>query len=561
VPRLAHLGVIPTRADAPELCRRLAIDVLGRSFSGDELTFCKRTLATQGVEAVVDAWMALPDHDRTERRNWANLVAYDVTLSNHRYVIDADDMAGALARGAIGYDELATRLVIHPAFYSRHPDDDWSRQIFSLFLGRTARADETKAFRPLVNVWSGRTVGEARDFREVAFDFCQCELFPGGCLSHALGTPINLNNLCVKDPPPAPSPTAGGKGRSAKKPPPPPPPPAFIPMGDPMGLGLKETKLVRMIDVGDELAVPIPMATSNQRTALKSIGAALTNRQDFWEAAVDREMRRYLGWWQTAFKRPESDLPEVRSALAAELAKTKSIRALDRTILTSVLYTMPSIERPDLSKEAQTVRWTSGPRKLLAGEPWLDSLGLAVGEDLGVCDHRFRSTRFDLTVVEENEISATDSNGTMQAYSPYSPYIDPLTMIRRKSTLIDLATNEPFNYSKAAHLVGGCGASVPAISSLGLAQSQRDLAATICAGGRLMVPSTAKGAKLEDDVRRVVMRMLGREATTAETARFAKEMRECMTPESNGSTSCDSRVAATRWLCTRIATSTEFGTY
>lgn len=548
VPRLAQLGMTPARADAPELCRRLAIDILGRSSSGDELTFCKGTLATKGVEAVVDAWLDLPDHDRTERRNWANLVAYDVSLSNYRYVIDADEIAGALARGVIGYDEFATRLVIHPAFYARHPDDDWSRQIFALFLGRTARADETKALRPLVSVWSGRTVGETRDFREVAFDFCQCELVAGGCVSHALGVPVDLNNLCVKEAPPA---TKPAKGRTFKRPPPPPPPPSFITMGDPMERN--EAKLVRMIDVGDDLALPTPLASARQRAALKSIGAALTRRRDFWEAAVDREMRRYLGWWQTAFKRPESDLPEVRFALATELARSKSIRDLDRTILTSVLYTMPATERSDLSKEAQTVRWTSGPRKLLAGEPWLDSLGMSVGEDLGVCDHRFRSSRFDL--------SAEESEGNDPSEASGSPYVDPIPIIRRKSTLIDLSTKEPFDYSKAAQLVGGCGGSAPMISSLGLAQSQRELAATICAGGRSMTPSTVKGARLEDDARRVVVRMLGREATDAEATRFAREMRECMTVAPGGAVACDSRVSATRWLCTRIATSTEFGTY
>jgi len=85
------------------------------------------------------------------------------------------------------------------------------------------------------------------------------------------------------------------------------------------------------------------------------------------------------------------------------------MRALERTILTSVLYTMPA------RGVADAPPWTSGPRKLLAAEPWLDTVGGVVGERLGSCDHRFVSQ-----------------------VASYEAYVDPaLLKGAEKSTLID----------------------------------------------------------------------------------------------------------------------------
>ena len=68
----------------------------------------------------------------------------------------------------------------------------------------------------------------------------------------------------------------------------------------------------------------------------KNLLRALSARPDFWEAAADRELKRFLDWWQAGLRRPDYDIPLVRSTLADELRRTGSIRQLQRTIVTSL---------------------------------------------------------------------------------------------------------------------------------------------------------------------------------------------------------------------------------
>src|SRR5207253_7760874 len=114
-------------------------------------------------------------------------------------------------------------------------------------------------------------------------------------------------------------------------------------------------------------------------------GPAITELDDFWEAPADRELRRFLGWWQPSFRRPDSDLPEVRQALARDFRQHRSFRRLQETIVSSVLYTQPAA----WSGDGDPPIWAVGPTKLLAAEPFLDSVALAVGETAGQCDFRY----------------------------------------------------------------------------------------------------------------------------------------------------------------------------
>jgi hypothetical protein len=542
VPRLVALGLEPPRPDAapsPELCRRLAIDVLGRGPTADETKTC---IAAKSVSAIVDAWMLRPEHEHLERRAWSELVQYDVSMTWYQYIVDADDLVGLLAKGGIGYDAFAARFVIHPALYSRHPDDDWTREIFSLFLGRTARPDEVRAMRPLVGIWTGRNFVDPKleketnhgypSSRELGFDFCACESGTA-CTSTALGQSIDLRGACEK---PKTAPSARTKS---------------IPgygAGD-----LQAPTAVRDLAIGAEKD-PLPRANVIQEKKLLSIGMALAARPDFWEAEVDRELRRYLGWWQTGFKRPETDLPDVRMALAERLAKENSVRALRRTILTSVLYTMPAtVTETKKAKEKGNERalpaWSGGPRKLLAGEAWLDTMASAIGEDLGSCDHRFLMRRYAGLMDDDDE-----KNG----YTFYNRnlYVEPslLTAVDRPSF--------HFDYESAASRLGGCGgvgtAGGPRSSTLGLVRAEHDLATALCANGRALVPG--KG-DLEDDARALVSRFLARPATSEEAKRLAEDMRACMKPSGSEPPACADRGVAVRWLCTRIAVSPEFGTY
>lgn len=516
----ARLGDTHATPAPYELCRRLAIDVLGRAPTREESAACR---ASKSIETIVDAWMARPEHDVVERRAWMELTDLRVSASWYPYVADADTIFGALAKGTMGYDELARRVVIHPAFQARHPGDDWTRAIFSIFLGRTARADEVRAARPLVTVWSARLIDDPKlgteggeSVTEIAFDFCACAHTNQGCASKVFGAAIDLGKTsCKRDP----------------------------------GALPKDEELVRIVDASGPKA-PLALASKEEQTRLRAIGDALVARPDFWEAAVDRELRRYLGWWQSGFKRPESDLPEVRKALAEELASTRSLRAVRRTILTSALYTLPATGEP------RGERWKSGPRKLLTGERWLDSVAVATGVDLGSCDHRFET---DEAAFVMGQSGGEEQTTMASASSTRLSFVDPALVQGRPSKLVDPRTEKPFDYPEAGRQLGGCRATgALTTSSLGLAAAQREIAATVCTVAPAIVPGPSG---LEDDAGRMVERFLSRPSTPSESARLAGEMRECLASHASTQAGCVDRAAAVRWLCTRIATSSEFGTY
>src|SRR5207249_2646555 len=113
---------------------------------------------------------------------------------------------------------------------------------------------------------------------------------------------------------------------------------------------------------------PLRMISPSDRERLLALGQALAARPDFWEAAADRELAHFLGWWQIGFRRPDFDIPEVRALLAKELESTNSIRALQRTIVTSILYTAAADASPDAKDERPP--YATGPSKLLVAESW-----------------------------------------------------------------------------------------------------------------------------------------------------------------------------------------------
>jgi hypothetical protein len=128
--------------------------------------------------------------------------------------------------------------------------------------------------------------------------------------------------------------------------------------------------------------------TPGQRAALEVPGRLMVARREWAEAAVDRSLVRYLGWWKGGWFRPDSDLPAVRDALVAKLAADRwDIRKLELEIVTSVLYSQAAARRPEQSRELPP--WAFGPTKMQAAEPFLDGLEQAVGKDLGGCDFRY----------------------------------------------------------------------------------------------------------------------------------------------------------------------------
>ena len=302
LPAFARLHLEPRPADRHELCRRLAVDLFGRAPTGAERDRC----VASSTEAIVDAWLDSKEHVLAERRHWATLIDYDATYVWPKLVEDLDRVAGRLAREEIDYPEFATQVVLHPAFHARHPDTDWFRAIYDIFLGRTARPDEVAELVPLVAIWRMREFTDGRDpaafYIEYGFSPCACP--KGACRSAALGRVVDFGGTCRKDDDHVRlvAISAGQRGHDHAS----------------VGPNLWGNNPTR----GEGRIEPLPVASAEQAQRLRSLGDALTHRLDFYEAAVDREMRRMLGWWQTSFNQPDTDLPRVRAALARQLRAT-----------------------------------------------------------------------------------------------------------------------------------------------------------------------------------------------------------------------------------------------
>jgi hypothetical protein len=109
---------------------------------------------------------------------------------------------------------------------------------------------------------------------------------------------------------------------------------------------------------------------------------------EFAEAAVDRALVKYLGWWKAGFYRPDFDVPAVRDALVKKfVADGFDLRKLEREIVTSLLYTQAAARTP--SQLPTVPIWAFGPTKLLYAEAWLDSVGRALARPAGGCDFRY----------------------------------------------------------------------------------------------------------------------------------------------------------------------------
>ncbi len=255
---------------------------------------------------------------------------------------------------------------------------------------------------------------------------------------------------------------------------------------------------------------PLPEVSEVGKRALRRLGEAITSRRDFWEAEVDRELRRFLGWWQSGFKRPDFDLPAVRSALADRLAKTGSVRDLEEEIVSSYLYIAMAC-----SGQAQARRrspWSAGPLKAPTAEHWLDSAGVAVGETLGRCDYRFVDA-------SGPELFHTDP----ALLSPVSPTL---------GTDVWPSSDDESAYDDLAVRLGGCSASPrPAGPSVALVETEREAARRLCSIASGVVEgdlTDATDAVLAGEVSRFYARALGRTPTQRETRFLVGGMRGCL---------------------------------
>lgn len=554
IPELLELGVTPRDAGSAELCRRMTIDLAGRIPTPEELELCRRERPVE----TADRLLADERYLRTARRAFGERLAYDVSRSWYGHVVELDAIVGSHFEGELGYDALAARIAVHPGLYERNPGDEWASALFSLFLGRPARPDEIAGLRPLSFVFGSRLVCDGATLfnleeeygepateceealEEVALNFCYCEPGDGspGCRSAVLGAEVDFGSEgCRNEEDPDDEANLLRIGEA--------------------GLGMRSTCpdgqsgcRDRAAGEEDELLGPIsalPKASGAAIERLSSLGAALAAREDFWEAAVDRELARLLGWWQSSFRRPDSDHPAIRRALAAELRRTNSLRDLHRTIVTSLLYSAPS------ASGVGAPPWAAGPTKLLSAESWLDSAGLATGELLGTCDFRF---------VTGEEYYA-------------ELLVDPSLFEEVESTLDEERFSED-DYYRAVRELGGCNADHPrpVISSLGMAYSERALAERLCAFGSSVLPSgfdpeDRDGAALAAAAQHLAVRAWSRTLSDGEVLALVSDMEACLSAGAGGAgaapgtepAGCDGPEEAVRRACSRMIDSAEFSLY
>jgi hypothetical protein len=559
VPKLRAIGSGPRDASADEVCRRMAIDLLGRVPTDAERATCRG----QTFAEMAKTFLAAPELERTQRRAWGELAKYESLIIWGEDIADLDALVGSLYRGDIGYPEFVRRYVVHPGFYGLHPDDSWTSNVFSIFLGRPARQDELDAARPLLIPWvakayaggevfwnhyqgalaNGATEEAATSFGDTlayngakvewGMNLCRCtpDLLNAGCFSTVFGELVSFQPYCVNPAPRAPE----NFHRLAPR----------TPSSD----DLCPDGLTRRPECADrergQAAITFAefiewqQLPAAEATQLDGVGNALLARDELWEAEVDRELRKLLGWWQATFKHPESDLPEVRALLAGMLRDGASVRDLIALIVTSQLYVQPAAA-PDLDRGVIDLpQWATGPSKLLAGESWLASAAIAVGETAGVCDFRW---------------------GQGGEYEP--EWIDPRLVETRPGSIDPkLPPAPPHGYSvRAIQRLGGCtgDAKRPEISNVGLAFSQAAIARELCATATSVTPPNWSG-DLHEAAAFLVERAWSRSADPAELDLLVAEMATCVA--AGPSTGCADANVAARWLCRRLIDSVPFATY
>ncbi|MFN0250960.1 MAG: DUF1549 domain-containing protein [Kofleriaceae bacterium] len=571
VPKLRALGLQPRDASHEEVCRRMAIDLLGRTPTPAERASCE----TRPFRETARAFMATDDFVRTQRRHWAELVEYESLLVWGKDLVDLDGVVAQLYREQLSYADFVRKVAVHPALFALHPGDSWTSIVFELFLGRPARQDELDGARSLLAPWAQTTFAGGDAFwglytfyrqrlnwseesatetaRIVSYNgqrvetlsnLCACtpSLLNVGCISEVFGTTVRLEPICVD----ATNPRSNVNvfRHSAR-----------TPSTDDL-CGDNVTRRPECADrarLDNPVTVPPTMYTFGpytqsfiemtpaMRVEWNKIGDAIVARDDMWEAAVDRELRKLLGWWQATFKHPESDIPAVRAVLAQLLAEGATTVDLIELIVTSQLYVRPRAITEDV--DASTLPpWAAGPSKLLAGEVWWASATGAVGETPGTCDFRFgQSNRYEPFWVDVRDVETT--YGSIEQRYAGAP----------SSSVWGVAVG-------AIQRLGGCtgDSKRPEISNVGLAFSQAAIARELCAVATSVTPPGWSG-DLAAAATHLIGRIWNRAAIAGEVDALVGEMQACIAAGS--ASGCSDAEVAARWACSRMIDSAEFSTY
>lgn len=341
-PRVQGLGLSPRFAPTTTACRRMAIDLLGRTPSWTEVE--NHCLGKSPAE-MVDYFMGRPEYVVRNQRRWADLFQYNDLYSHYRHIIALDELVGQLYRADIDYARFAELALTHPGYTGRHFGEARVAVAFRVFLGRDAHPVERADMVGLWMIWQPDQDYDTDYF----FEHLDIRAYPPIC------QPPLDEILCH----------SGLYGDTT----------VAIPLRDP------DATSYRNFIRPEEL-------TDAEWEALRAPGRLLASLPYFNEHAVADAMDRYLGWSAAA------TLPEARLALLRYFESVDlDIPAMERALLTSHLY-LQTTEPPDeLDTNGLAPHWRYTPVKFMEVETWLDSLSLVVKRDFGQCDHRFPYVR------------------------------------------------------------------------------------------------------------------------------------------------------------------------
>ncbi len=338
-PSIQGEGQEPVEADAIEFCRRAFIDLLGQSPTEVEY---ERDCKWHTKDEIVDSFMDRPDYIRTSQRMWADAFQMNSAVTHYGYIADLDAIAGELHAGTITLTQFAELATTHPGFLGRWDGLDLVAFSFRAFLGREATPAERLALAPLWHLWEERPAPDPMqaNAKRVVVDTNNCASpNQSACNSDFWG-----DRTVIIDPP--------------------------------------------MPDASDPELNVIDQSTLDdaQWQVLRTPGELIAGQENFFESYVDRALARYLGYDAGA------ELPLVRQALVDLMTEQGgNVRAVDREILTSILYT--STNRYDEADAADAAQWDPpywhGPIKQMDAEDWLASAYKLAGLEVAGCDHRY----------------------------------------------------------------------------------------------------------------------------------------------------------------------------